>query len=288
MRGTLFDAPLNEFYQKWRGEQQKARMPFVTILRAEAGQLADYTINTPPFPTQMPRLSTPPQRAEAMQEKLIEALHNPPPSTVPPLIITGKKPQPETTPAPRPQPAGVNAAAPAPAATAPGANNLPAATPPAPAVPPVEMAKTEAAPVAPARPSTEVTPQPSPAPVRVIEPKVEAVKGPETKPAPVPEPKPVVATAPVLAPPATQEVPGSAPSPRPSSLAPPPSSLPAPPAQTATAVPGETLARHRTLWIAGLVLAGVTASLAVLLLRRSRTAPPASLITRSFERKNKP
>jgi uncharacterized membrane protein len=47
------------------------------------------------------------------------------------------------------------------------------------------------------------------------------------------------------------------------------------------------LARNRSIWIAALVLAGVAIGLAFLLLRRSRTAPAASLITRSFERKNK-
>src|ERR1039458_3853602 len=58
MRGTLFDAQINEFWQKWHTPQQKARMPkfwqkwhtpqqkarmpFVTVLRAKAGKLAEY------------------------------------------------------------------------------------------------------------------------------------------------------------------------------------------------------------------------------------------------------
>jgi hypothetical protein len=40
--------------------------------------------------------------------------------------------------------------------------------------------------------------------------------------------------------------------------------------------------------MAALVLAGVAIGIALLLLRRSRTAPAASLITQSLERKNKP
>ena len=78
MRGTPFDSRINEFYQKWHDQQQKARMPFVTVLRARAGQLADYTLNTPPWPTQLPRLSQETLNAEALQNKLLEALRNPP------------------------------------------------------------------------------------------------------------------------------------------------------------------------------------------------------------------
>jgi hypothetical protein len=319
MRGTPFDAQMNEFFQKWHDQQQKARMPFVTVLRAKAGQLAEYTINTPPFPTQMPRPSQETQSAETIQTKLLEAIHNPPPPAAPPLIISGKKPQPEKAPAPKPEQTVVKVDAPAPAAAAPGTNSVLAAKPLAPAAPPVQMAKTEAAPVTPAKPSTELPPKPSPAPVPVTEPKAEAVKGPETKPvepasakpeaaptvqtptakpkpvaieppnpAPAPEPKAALAPAPVLAPPATQGVSASALPARPSSLAPPPSAVPTPPAQTATAVPAEALARHKSIWIAGLLLAGVATCFAVLLLRRSRAAPQASLITRSFERKNRP
>jgi hypothetical protein len=305
MRGTPFDARINEFYQKWHGEQQKARMPFVTVLRAKAGQLADYTLNTPPFQTEMPRPSQETQTAQTIQEKLLEALRNPPPPTAPPLIISGKKAPPEPTPAPGPEPAGTQAAAPAPAAAAPGTNHLLAAKPLAPAVTPIAMATTEAAPVTPAMPSTAEVPKPSPTPVtNPVEPApakpaaVPALPNPAAKlkpaaieppkPAPVPEARPALPTAPVLAPSATQEVSVPASPSRPSSLTPPPSSTPTPPVQTATAVPAETLARHRNIWIAGLILAGVAAGFALLLFRRSRSAPQASLITRSFERKNRP
>lgn len=317
MRGTPFDAQINEFFQKWHDQQQKAKMPFVTVLRAKAGQLADYTLNSPPFPTQMPRPSQVTQSAEPIQTKLSEAVRKSPPPTVPPLIVSGKKAQPEKAPAPKLEPTVVKTNAPAPAAAAPGTNNLLAAKPPAPTVPPVETAKPEAAPVTSTKPPTEVASKSSPAPVPVTESKAEAVKGPEAKPVeptpakpevappvqtpapkpqpvaieppkPAPEPKPALAPTPVLAPPATQGVSPSALAHRPSVLASPPSSSPRPSAQTGTALPGETLARHTNIWIAGLVLAGVAAAFAILLLRRSRTAPQASLITQSFERKHKP
>src|SRR5258706_5882436 len=35
--GTPFDDPINQFYKLWRGEQQAARMPFITVLRARNG-----------------------------------------------------------------------------------------------------------------------------------------------------------------------------------------------------------------------------------------------------------
>ncbi len=79
MRGTPFDARINEFYQKWDDQQQKAKMPFVTVLRDRNGEFADYTVSTPPWPVQIPQLPEEPQNAETMQGKLLEALHNSPP-----------------------------------------------------------------------------------------------------------------------------------------------------------------------------------------------------------------
>src|ERR1035441_9640159 len=314
MRGTLFDAQINEFWQKWHTPQQKARMPFVTVLRAKAGQLTEYALNTPPWPTQMPRLSQETQSAEAIPQKPLEAPHNPAPRAVPPLIISGKKPQAEKAPPPKPEPTVVKTSVPALVAAAPSTNNLRAANPPAPVVPPVQTTKTEAAPITPAKPWAEVAPNPLPTPVLAAPPKTEAVKAPESKPAepaptkpevaatvqtlpakpkpvvielpkpaPALEPKPAPALAAVLAAPATQEVSASTLRPRPSTPAPSPSAIASPPAQTVAAVPAETVAGHKSIWIAALVFAGIAAGFAVLLLRRSRATPQASLITRSFE-----
>jgi hypothetical protein len=47
------------------------------------------------------------------------------------------------------------------------------------------------------------------------------------------------------------------------------------------------VASHKLIWVSGLGLAVVLAGFAFLLLRRSRAAPQASLITRSFERTDK-
>jgi len=304
MHGTPFDGPINEFYQKWQNDQQKARMPFVTVLRAQDGQLGDFTVNTPPFAVQMPRLPQERQLAERIQSKLLEAVRSNSPPTAPPLIVSGKKAQPQDAPAPKPEPVAVNVQAPAPAPEATSTNESLNVKPPAPAPPLAQIAKVEAAPVMPAKASVGLSPEPSPAPMPVTEPKAEIVRRPEPSPgAPAPS---KVAAAPALptpapepapAPPAAREVsPGTSANPtsvasaapRSPSLALRPSSLPVPPAQVATAVPAETLVRNRSIWIAGLVLAGVAISFAVLLLRRSRAEPKISLITRSFEREKKP
>ena len=358
IHGTPFDDRINGFYQTWRDAQQKARMPFVTVLRGQDGQLADFTVNTPPWPVQMPLRSQEAQHAETVHSNLVEAVRAAPPPTVPPLIISGKKAQPEVAPAPKREPSGVNVQALAPAPEATNGSKSLIVNPPGPAAQPAQIAKTEAAPPVPVKASTDLPPTPSPATMPVPEPKAEVVKEPETKsvipapatpealsaplpptsepkpaaldqpksspapelkptpaPAPVTEPKVGVVNGPEASPvalapakagaaaavpnptpepgpavPATQEVsPGpSANTATAASGSPPSSPLPVAPAQTATAVPSETLVRHTSIWIAGLVLAGVAISFVFVLRRRARATPGASLITQSFERKNKP
>jgi hypothetical protein len=324
MRGTPFDNRINESYQQWRDQQQKARMPFVTILRVRNGQVGAYAVNTPPWPLQVPRLAEETKIAEAIQDKLLEALHNAPASTVAPLIISGRKSKPEPAPAPMPEPVVAKAETPPPVAAATVTNQSTIVKPPEPAAPPVEVAKAEPAPVVAEKPVTESTPKPAPAPIPTSEPKPEMVKAPEAKPAepapakpeaappppvPMPKPEPVaveqpkpsaapeVKAEPAPAPAATREAPpaatpsataAQATASSPTSLAPPPSSRSAPPAQAASAAPAESLMRARNIWIAALLLAVVAVGIAFLLMRRSRTAPQGSLITRSFEREKGP
>jgi len=357
LRGTPFDDRINALYKQGHDEQQKARMPFVTVLRASNGQLADYTVSTPPWPTQMPPLPQETQSAETIQSKLFEALHNAPSAAATPLTSSGKKTQPATAPPPTPQPAVVALGAPPSAPVVPSTQQSIATQPPKPTPPPVQIAKTEPALARPDKPPTAIAPPPSPAPMPVTAPKAEPVTVPATQPvapaparaeavlapptpaprpttvaveppnpsptaevkqAPPPEPanqlKPETAKAPGTQPPQAVSVPPQVapnlpasqlkaitaaseppkvsvavePKLAPASVKPPPSSKPAPPGQTATAVPAEALARHRNVWIAGLILIGVVGAFTLLLLRRARAAPRVSLITRSFERKNKP
>jgi hypothetical protein len=87
--GTPFNGQINEFFQLWRDQQRKAQMPFLTVLRASHGEITHYTLNTAPWTVQMPPL------APEIQA-LAEADRRPAPkvqtSSVPPLIIHGKRP----------------------------------------------------------------------------------------------------------------------------------------------------------------------------------------------------
>jgi hypothetical protein len=301
LHGTPFDAQINGFYQKWQEAQQKARMPFVTVLRAQDGRLADYTVNTPPWPVQMPRLPQQALSAETLQTQVPNTVHTAPPPTAQPLIFSGKKTQPEEAPAPAPEVASAKES-----------------LTPKPLVPPATPAQTvkaETGQVVPDKPAVAVLPKPSTTPPPVPEPKMEIAQVPETKPVAPPPTKPEATLAPPpSAPetkPAVRELSSPAPSkveaasvlptPAPKPVVSPaasreassvvtaaPSTAPAPPVQTAAAVPRGTLVSWPIILIVGLVLAGVAVGFVVLFRRRSHAAPGASLITQSFERKNKP
>lgn len=354
IHGTPFDAQINQFYQKWQDVQQKARMPFVTVLRARDGRLTDFTVNTPPWPVQMPPLPQEAQIAESVQPRTPKVARTTPPPIAQPLIVSGQKTQPKETPTPKLEPAGVAVHAPAPATAAPSAAQSLTANPLAPPPTPAEAAKPETASVVAEKPAVALSAKPSTAPLPVLEPKMEIAKGPKTKPsvsppaapeavpappppapetkpvarefpkpAPAPESSPAPAPRPVAEPkvdiakvtetkpaasaPSKVEVAPALPTPAPKPVAAPAftheassdvaaarpaptalPSVPAPPVQTATAVPPGTLVGWPIIWIAGLVLAVVAIGFVILLRRRSHAAPGASLITQSFERKNKP
>jgi hypothetical protein len=324
IRGTPFDDQINGSFQQWREQQQKARMPFVTVLCARQGKIGAYAVNTPPWPLQVPRLAEEQKTAEKIHDELLEALHNAPTSTVAPLIISGKKPQPEPVPVPKPEPAVAQVAAPPPVAAAAATNQPTLVKPPEPVTAPAEVAKALPAPMVPEKPAPELPPEAAPAPIPASVPKPETVKAPEPKAAelpparpelapppaaPVPKPEPVAVTPPKPAPtpevkaepaPAPAAIPVAPPAATPSvtavetaasnplSLAPPPSPRSAPPTQSATAAPAEPLLRSRNILIAAVLLAVLAVGLAYLLVRRARTAPQGSLITRSFEREKGP
>ena len=297
--GTAFDAQINEFYQKWQDVQQKAKLPFVTVLRAQDGRLADFTVNTPPWPAQMPRLPQEVQGADTAQTQVPKAARTSPPPTAQPLIFSGNKTQPTEAPASKLEAVGAAVQAPAPATEAPSTNKSvtgePLVSPPTPA----QTAKAATAPVDLEKPSAGQSPGPAPAPLPipetkpVAEPKVDIVKGPEMKPV-APAPLKVEA-APVLVTPAPRPTPAPTATPdesvgtaatRPVPADPP--IVPAPPVQTATATPAGTLVGWPFIWIAGLGLAVAAIGIVFLLRRRSHATSGASLITQSFERKNKP
>ena len=225
IHGTPFDDRINDFYQQWHGIQQKARMPFVIVLRARNGEITDYSLNRPPSPVQMPSLPGELKMAGAVQRKLPEAARPVQTPTAPPLIVSGKKAKPLHAPKsdkaasakperpasiPTAEPAKVEQPKPAApavetakAAPAPAALEKPAAEPakveqPKPAAPAVEIAKTAPAPAAPEKPAA------APAKIEQAKPDAPAVQiaktapgsaapeKPATEPAKVEQPKPIV------------------------------------------------------------------------------------------------
>jgi hypothetical protein len=54
IKGTPFDQQINKSFALWRGEQEKARMPFVTILRVFQGKIAWITVNPAQWPLDLP------------------------------------------------------------------------------------------------------------------------------------------------------------------------------------------------------------------------------------------
>lgn len=175
--GTPFDAPINEFYRRWHDQQRKARLPFVTVLSAQNGQVADYALNMPPLPVQFPHPLQEARAEKTTQLRLPAAL---------PKALSAK---PELAPA--------KVEVPVPPVVEADTSKPAVIKPPEPAAPPVEVAKAEPMPVVTEKPVVELPPavapkvevakatEPEPAsvPRAVAEPKVEAVKATQAKPA---------------------------------------------------------------------------------------------------------
>jgi hypothetical protein len=234
IHGTPFDERINDSYKAWRGEQRKARMPLVTVLRAKQGKITDYSVNAAPFPVEMPPLPPELRAAAAAAKKPAAPPQKAAPPVVPSLIVHGKKPE------------AASAEAPLPTAEAP---------------------KTNATPDAPDKPVTEPTARPS----TNLESAVTAPSNSTPTVAPT--------TQPAATPSTTNGV-----SPQPAGTN---AGAIATSAEAATAVPPGPSFGRRSAWVAGSILVGVVLGIVVLLMRRTRTRPGASLITRSLDRENK-
>jgi hypothetical protein len=272
IHGTPFDDKINASYLTWRKEQQKALMPFVTLLRARKGEFTEYTVTTPPWPLEIPALPA--------DRKLV--LPKPPPKPpVAPLIVSGKKvatnaasismsrtttvPPNSSTPPPTRIPVALvttNTAGPAQTTS----SNL------------TSLPSTEAIPVAAKTPPAEVKPPP-PTVIPVEPPKSDP---PETRPSPsAPEATSPPSPAPPPSPDASTQSNHSEPIATPVPAAEP---TPADPVDLAVASPLPGLLANKFLWICGSVAAA--AVFGILLVSRRRTSPPAqriSLITRSLD-----
>ena len=304
IQGTPFDGRINELFRLWHSEQEKARRPFLTVLRAKSGKITDVSVTPAPWPVEFPPLPAELLAAEVQPPKPV-----PPPKQetrppLPPIILIGKKPEPTPQPTPSevvtPQPAPVSNSTPAQVA---GKSSAPA-PPPAPTT---AAGSKETEPVR-AEP-LEVSPKPPPAARAPIFDQAKA----ELAPSPPPNSAEPPAAAKLATPVARAPMPGdlksggTAVAPRTESSrtagaftvaaaeSPAPNPQPADgnaqpktsPAQIAVA----TL-RKSVFSLAGMLLAGLAFSAIVLagwyvLARGSRTSTHASLITRSMDHKKK-
>lgn len=270
IKGTPFDAKINDYYKQHYRSQKKFKMPFITVLRGEKGKLtagtvnlAQFTIDIPPIKREAPKPQPAPPKAAPK-----------PVATLPPLIMSGKKPEPPTAPASAITapvvPAQTNSST-APSKSAPVVD----------AVPP--MTTVTPTPVAAATLAESTKPVGTPAPV------VQTPAAEQPKPAPqstethsdtVAVKTNAVETSAALVKPLTVAQ-TSAPATARSKVV-----SNAPPAQTAVAVTPQGFLSQRNLWIAGVLLVVIGFVAAVLLFRCSRT-PHTSLITSSFDREKK-
>lgn len=221
LRGTPYDRAINSIYKQWQSQQEKALMPFVTVLRAQAGRITDFKVNTPPTTLEMPALppelqitNAPPPKPPEIKPAEIPL----PAPVVPSLIVHGKKAVPESESVSNPAPA-----------------------------------------------TTEIQ---TPATMQATN---QNVAG-ETK-----------ITAPPKPPASTATNAGAAAT----NIGATNFTAPAATNQTAPTATTENSSGGKTLWLVGAVAAVAGIGLVFLLIRRSRSGPHASLITRSLDRDKK-
>src|ERR1051325_3072999 len=80
MLGTPFDDQMNQLYDNWREEQQKSRMPFVTVLRAKRGTIIGYSVTPSPWQVEFPAWPAEPAVAKNVVPEPL------PPKTQPPAV----------------------------------------------------------------------------------------------------------------------------------------------------------------------------------------------------------
>src|SRR6266567_1997972 len=303
IQGTPFDDQINLLYKQWRDEQQKARQPLLTLLRAKDGRLTDYSVNTPPWPLELPPLPPELQNTQSAKVEPPKAPQKVQPLFAPPLILSGRKPattqttgpadlsagksEPHATVAPseaaksdavaaqsgasekvekaKPEPSGIAASTPSSEAGAANTNEPVHVEPAKLLSPPAEVARLQPSPGAPALVSKPDLTAPETSKPTATTSTDQSATGGTTAAAPVLS----QATSVVLAEPA------------------PDTPIPQPRAQGAVAIASQTPINHKVLWVAGLFLLAVALVAAGLLARRSRLTPHASLITRSLDREKK-
>lgn len=263
MSGTPFDDRINELYKNWRVEQEKARMPLVTVLRAKRGTITGFSVTPPPWQIEIPAWPAKP----AVVKAAISETPSPKaqPSTVASLIFTGKKPKPETTDSVEVATVATQSARPGPQSQDTKPANL--------------HAESTAAPrpsIFPQNPATNSSPERT----TVVEAKAEKPqRAPELTPAPAKEAAPSSSTpktakTPVVSDRTNALVPAQVPQ------------QPASPLQdisTGVATPAPGLLSSKAIWIGGVAVLVVACTILIVLARRPRSEH-ISLITRSLGR----
>lgn len=266
IQGTPFDSEIEKTFAAWREQQERKRMPLVTVLTAWGGKLTRFSVTPGQWPVEVPPLPV---------KREVAAAPPPPKSTPPvakaaPLIISGKKTRR--------------------AEAAPITNALPGSQSSASANVPV-VAPSSGAPVAPAATAVAFEPAPIPRPV-TIDPQPAAGSAQVSTPAVAatnPVAAAVISTSPAVAvqPKAAESGPPIAragETPAPSARAPMQTGDPAPP--VAAAVPPASARGY--YWVGGgaLLLAAAAAGWFWLWRRRAGTAH-TSLITNSIDHEPK-
>lgn len=266
IKGTPFDGRINALYKQNYRRQRAADMPILTVLQAKGGVFTTNTVNPGPWPVEIPAVPRPLVVKAVAPPPPPAPKPAPPPPPVPPLILSGRKP--ESTP---------NAESSTPSMPA---NNFSQV---APAVVPMETAPIAAiqnpatlagspatVPVAVQPALSESRPTSAPAVTAAPPPEVTATSQTASNAVAAHEPAPSVDKTQSPSQPEAAAKPSAAP----------------PPAETATSVPPSSLFSARNIAICSVVFMVIVIGLVLMSARNARKSQ-ASLITRSLDREKK-
>lgn len=277
--GTPFDAGINQLYKTWRTQQEKAHMPFVTVLRGQNGSLAEYHVGQAPWQAEVPALPKELLAARAKPKAVAAPVAKAAPVVIPPLIVTGRKSQSKPPLALTPTPTPTNAFT--------RAGYVMTDSPPEAAVVPASTPTSLATSANVASPLPVVTTKPV-STAALAEPRPVELAMTSRAPGESPVAPPPVASASVspspVAPvssPATVPPPTQARQAETSPVQPAAAASPAPVA--AIVAPEHTFLDNKLVWLGALCGVGLVSGAAWFWRARSRQAEPVSLITHSLE-----
>ncbi len=266
MTGTPFDDQINELYKNWRAEQEKTRMPLVTVLRAKRGAITGFSVTPPPWQIEIPAWPAEPSVAKAAIPETAAPKAQPP--TVPPLIVTGKKSKPEITNSAETPGSTIRAALPGPQNQEIKPGN-----------PPAERTAVQSASATPQKATTN----PPAERTAVVERKIEKTEVPQRSPEPTSPPLKEMAASSATPKPEKAAVVNNGtnapvPAQTPQKPAPPPQEI-----STDVATPAPGLLSSKAIWTVGAAALASACVVLIVLARRPRSGH-ISLITRSLER----